>query len=110
MIRWQICMVSGAIAFSWMPASIGFGAEPHCMTRILADVPAEEAPEQVKAKSNGTFGPVTRIKVDKKTGRMFYCAATSYCYDSNAFEITTPCRVKLDKAGGFGDYFFYFTR
>ncbi len=83
---------------------------PHCMTRILADVPAEEAPEQIKSKSNGDFGPVTQIKVNRKTGRMLYCAENSYCYDSNAFEFTSPCRVKLDKEGGFGNYFTYFTR
>jgi len=85
-------------------------AAPHCMTRILADVPAEEAPEQVKSKSNGEFGPVTKIKVNKKTGKMIYCAEDTYCYNSNAFELTTPCRVKLDKVGDFGDYFVYFTR
>ncbi len=85
-------------------------AASHCMTRILADVPAEEAPEQVKSKSNGDFGPVTKIKVHKKTGKMLYCADGSYCYNSNAFEITTPCRLKLDKEGEFGDYFIYFTR
>ncbi len=83
---------------------------PHCMTRILADVPAEEAPEQIKSKSNGDFGPVTQIKVNRKTGRMLYCAENSYCYNSNAFEFTSPCRLKLDKEGGFGNYFTYFTR
>ncbi len=85
-------------------------AEAHCMTRILADVPAEEAPEQVKSKSNGDFGPVTQIKVNKKTGKMVYCAENSYCYNSNAFEFTTPCRLKLDKEGGSYSYFTYFTR
>ena len=85
-------------------------AAPHCMTRILADVPAEEAPEQVKSKSNGDFGPVTQVKVNRKTGRMVYCAENSYCYNSNAFEFTSPCRLKLDKEGGFGNYFTYFTR
>ncbi len=85
-------------------------AAPHCMTRILADVPAEEAPEQIKSKSNGDFGPVTQIKVNRKTGRMLYCAENSYCYNSNAFEFTSPCRLKLDKEGGFGNYFTYFTR
>ena len=85
-------------------------AAPHCMTRILADVPAEEAPEQIKSKSNGEFGPVTQVKVNRKTGRMLYCAENSYCYNSNAFEFTSPCRLKLDKEGGFGNYFTYFTR
>ena len=85
-------------------------AAPHCMTRILADVPAEEAPEQIKSKSNGDFGPVTQVKVNKTTGRMLYCAQNSYCYNSNAFEFTSPCRLKLDKEGGFGNFFTYFTR
>ncbi len=92
------------------PAS-GSVAAPNCMTRILADVPAEESPEQVKSKSNNEFGPVTKIKVNKTTGRMLYCAGTSYCYNSNAFEFTTPCRIKIDKEGAdFGNYFIYFTR
>ncbi len=80
------------------------------MGQALSDVPAEEAPEQVKSKTNGEFGPVTKIKVNKKSGKMSYCAEGSYCYNSNAFEMTTPCRVKLDKEGEFGDYFIYFTR
>ena len=80
------------------------------MTRILADVPAQEAPENVKSKSNGDFGPVTKIKINRKTGKMFYCANNSYCYDSNAFQFTSPCRIKLDKEGEYGDFFTYFTR
>ena len=102
--------LAGAAALLVIAAPARSLAAPHCMTRILADVPAEEAPEQVKSKSNGDFGPVTKIKVHKKTGKMLYCADGSYCYNSNAFEITTPCRIKLDKVGEFGDYFTYFTR
>jgi hypothetical protein len=82
----------------------------HCMTRILADVSALEAPEQVKSKSNGEFGPVTQIKVNRQSGRMFYCAKNSYCYDSNAFELTSPCRLKLDKSLHDPNFFVYFTR
>ncbi len=85
-------------------------AAPNCMARILADVPAEEAPEQMKSKNSGTFGPITQIKVNKTTGKMVYCTKTSYCYGSNAFELTTPCRLKLDKSVNYGDYFSYFTR
>ncbi len=87
-------------------------AEQHCMARALADVSAMEAPEEIRSKKNGSFGPVTQIKVNKKTGRMYYCSQNTYCYDSNAFELTTPCRVKLDKEYGFGfsSYFAYFTR
>ena len=84
-------------------------AEPHCMARIIADVPAEEAPEQVKSKSNADFGPVTRIKVDKKSGRMTYCAKNSYCYWSNAFEIVSPCRVKREESDD-PTFFLYFAR
>ena len=87
-------------------------AEPHCMARALADVPAMEAPEQVRSKSNGSFGPVSQIKVNKNTGRMYFCSANTYCYDSNAFELTTPCRIKLQKGfmSNFGVNFTYFTR
>ena len=82
-------------------------ADPNCIARILADVPALEASEQVKSKRNGTFGPITHIKVNKKYGKMYYCAEHSYCYDSNAFKIATPCRFKLDKSASGGDYFQY---
>ena len=85
-------------------------AAPHCMTRILADVGAEEAPEQVKSKSNGEFGPVTQIKVNKQTGRMSYCGKDTYCYWSNAFEFTTPCRIKRDETMSDQTFFSYSTR
>lgn len=92
-----------------LAAGSASAAEPHCMARIIADVPAEEAPEQVKSKSNADFGPVTRIKVDKKSGRMTYCAKNSYCYWSNAFEIVSPCRVKREDSDD-PTFFRYFTR
>jgi hypothetical protein len=87
-------------------------AEPHCMARTLADVPAMEAPEQVRSKSNGNFGPITQIKVNKNSGRMYFCGANTYCYDSNAFEFISPCRIKIQKgfASNFGVNFTYFTR
>lgn len=87
-------------------------ADDHCMARILADVPALEAPEQVKSKGSGTFGPLSEIKVDKRSGRMYYCAVNTYCYDSNAFQLTTPCRFKLDKSFGssFNAFFVYSAR
>ena len=109
MTRTGLLLVASALLCGTLPT---FAADaPHCMTRILADVPAEESPEQVKSKSNGEFGPVIKIKVNTKTGRMLYCAQNSYCYNSNAFEFTTPCRIKIDKEGAeFGPYFVYFTR
>ena len=85
-------------------------ADPNCTARVLADVPALEASEQVKSKRSGTFGPITHVKVAKKSGQMYYCAANTYCYGSNAFQITTPCRFKLDKASSGGDYFQYSAR
>ncbi len=85
-------------------------AEQNCMARVLADVPAEEAPEQVKSKQSGIFGPINQIKVDKQSGKMYYCSASSYCYGSNAFQLTTPCRFKLDKSFTFGNFFLYSAR
>lgn len=93
-----------------LAAGSAAAAEPHCMARVIADVPAEEAPEQVKSKSNASFGPVTRIKIDKKSGRMTYCAKNSYCYWSNAFEIVSPCRIKREEASNDPTFFLYFTR
>ena len=93
-----------------LTTNAALAAEPHCMARVIADVPAEEAPEQVKSKSNASFGPVTRIKVDKKSGRMTYCAKNSYCYWSNAFEFVTPCRIKREESTNDPTFFMYFTR
>ena len=84
--------------------------DAHCMARILSDVAAEEAPEQVKSKSNGEFGPIALIKVNKQTGKMLFCAANSYCYNSNAFELTTPCRIKRDLDTADATFFSFFTR
>ena len=82
----------------------------NCMARILMDVPAEEAPEQVKSKSNKEFGPITEIRVNKTSGKMTYCGAGTYCYNSNAFELVTPCRIKRDAGGAGENYFSFFTR
>jgi hypothetical protein len=98
-----------AAAFIVLAGSVQ-AKEPHCMARIIADVPAEEAPEQVKSKSNGEFGPVTLIKVNKTTGKMVFCAKDSYCYDSNAFELVTPCRLKRDTDMSDSKFFSFFTR
>ena len=84
--------------------------DANCMARALMDVPAEEASEQVRSKNNVEFGPITTIKVDKKTGKMVYCSASSYCYNSNAFELVTPCRIKRDLNAGESRYYSFFTR
>lgn len=84
--------------------------EAHCMARMIMDAPAAEAPEEVRSKSNGDFGPITQIKVNKKTGQMTYCAANSYCYVANAFELITPCRIKRDIVESTDTFFSYFTR
>lgn len=98
------------VAAALAPLPAGAAPAGHCMARILADVSAVEAPEQVKSKSNGVFGPVTQIKVNRDSGRMFYCAKNSYCYDSNAFELISACRIKLDKSLHDPNYFMFFTR
>ncbi len=84
--------------------------DAHCMARIIYDVGAEEAPEEIKSKSNGEFGPIAQIKVNRKTGKMLFCAANSYCYNSNAFELTTPCRLKRDTTMTDTNFFYFFTR
>ena len=104
------CIAMSAAVLMAAVSSIPAQAAPNCMARILADVPAEEAPEQVKSKNNGTFGPIAQIKVNKSSGTMVYCMKGADCYGSTAFEITTPCRLKLDKSVNSGDYFSYFTR
>lgn len=87
-----------------------YADEPHCTARILQDVPAEEAPEQMKSKTNKLFGPVAEIKVNKRTGKMTFCGKGTYCYNSNAFEFVTPCRIKRDPDMSDGNFFSFFTR
>ena len=87
-----------------------YANEPHCTARILTDVPAEEAPEQMKSKNNKLFGPIAQIKVNKHTGKMTFCGKDSYCYNSNAFEFVTPCRIKRDPDMSDGNFFSFFTR
>lgn len=99
-----------AVAAFVMLAGSVEAKEAHCMARIISDVPAEEAPEQVKSKSNGDFGPIDLIKVNKKTGKMTYCTKDSYCYVSNAFELITPCRIKRDTSVDDASFYMFFTR
>lgn len=108
-------MLGGRVLLAGLAVAAGFwtpaAAEPpsHCMARILADVPAEEAHEEIKSQG-GSFGPVTRIKVSRKTGRMVYCSGTSYCYWSNALQLVSPCRIKRDNDVHDENWFVYFTR
>ncbi|MGI3902268.1 MAG: hypothetical protein ACRYGP_29985 [Janthinobacterium lividum] len=105
-------LISGAAMCAALLIAPQARAAPNCLARALADVAAMEAPEEIRSKSNSSFGPVTQIKINKKTGRMYYCAQNTYCYDSNAFQLITPCRIKLDKGYGFNfsNHFTYFTR
>ena len=112
---WNVARLGRRVVLAGLAAAAGGGtpvrAEPlaHCMTRILTDVPAEEAREQVKSQG-GSFGPVTRIKVNRSSGRMVYCAGNSYCYWSNALQLITPCRIKRDNDVHDQTWFVYFTR
>ena len=101
--------VAIAIAATLLTALPSQAAE-HCMARMLSDAVALEAPEQVRSKSNGDFGPITEMKVNKQSGRMYFCAHDSYCYDSNAFELITPCRIKRDSDMGDSSAYSFFTR
>ncbi len=105
--RFGALLVQAVTLASPLPA---YAAGQHCMARVIGDVAAEEAPEEIKSKSSGEFGPVMKIKVSRKTGRMVYCGQNTYCYNSNAFELVTPCRVKLDKNASDQSAFIYFTR
>ena len=100
-------VLAAAFILSAVPA---MAKEPHCMARIISDVPAEEAPEQIKSKNNGDFGPITQMKVNRRTGKLTYCGHDTYCYSSNAFELISPCRIKRDESMTDGTFFSFFTR
>ena len=67
-------------------------AADRCMARVVQDVGADEEPASVIHKGGALFGPVTQVKINRKTGRASYCAHGDYCYGSGAMDIAAPCR------------------
>jgi len=63
-----------------------------CMTRVIEPTGAIQNPESVM-RAGETFGPITQARVDRKTGRLSYCAKGSYCYPSGNLEFMTSCRI-----------------
>ena len=64
----------------------------------------------MRSIKNGDFGPITQVKVNKASGKMVFCGKNTYCYNSNAFELITPCRLKRDSSMSDGTWFSFFTR
>ena len=67
-------------------------AADRCMARVVRDVGADEEPASVMHKGGALFGPVTQVKIIRKTGRASYCAHGDYCYGSGAMDIVASCR------------------
>ena len=85
-----------AIAFTVVMLASSATAAPRCDVRVVKNVGAEDDPQYVLTKGSHEFGPVTQMRVDKKTGRMAFCAHGSFCYNSTAFDFTSPCRFTVD--------------
>ena len=82
-------MAVALISLAAVPAS----AKPEkCLARVIKDVPAMEDATSILRKGSKDFRQITGVVVNKKTGKMFYCAHGSFCYDSAAIEIVSPCR------------------
>lgn len=77
-----------------------------CSVSVIRDVGAEEAPDSVMHRGERDFGPITQVRVNKKTGRMTYCAHGSFCYAASAFDFTSPCRLEPDSFDDPDDYYF----
>lgn len=68
-------------------------AAQRCMTRVTRATAAIENPEGV-IRAGSVFGPVTQLRMERKTGRISYCAHGSSCYPSTFLEFTTRCRIE----------------
>lgn len=82
-----------------------FGRE-RCSVRVIKNAGAEEAPESLMRKGQTDYGLITQVRVNKKTGRMTYCAHGSYCYAASALEITSPCTLLPDSFDDPDDFYF----
>ena len=51
-----------------------------------------EAPDSVLHRGK-LYGPITQMRVNKKTGRTVYCEHGGYCYSSGSMDIISPCRI-----------------
>lgn len=81
-----------AAAALLLAAGPGWTAD-RCMVRVTRDVGADEEPASVMHKNGRPFGPVTQVKIDRKSGRASYCAHGDYCYASGGLEFISPCRL-----------------
>ena len=81
-------------------------AREDCSVRVVKNVGAEEAPDSVLNRGATDYGPVTQVRVNKKTGRMTFCAHGSYCYASSAFAFTSPCRLSTSEYQDEDAFFF----
>ncbi|MGI3900529.1 MAG: hypothetical protein ACRYGP_28330 [Janthinobacterium lividum] len=81
-----------ALALATLMAATPAWAVDRCMARVLRDVGADEEPASVMHKGGHLFGPITQVKIGRKTGRASYCAHGDYCYGSGAMDMAAPCR------------------
>lgn len=81
-----------ALALAALVVASPAGAADRCMARVVRDVGSDEEPASVMHKGGALFGPVTQVKLNRKTGRASYCAHGDYCYGSGAMDVVTPCR------------------
>jgi uncharacterized protein len=57
-----------------------------CMARVRSDTPAVESPSAILKKGE-EWGPVTQVRVNKKSGEISYCAHGDYCYRASGIEL-----------------------
>ena len=76
-----------------------------CTANVLSDAPAIEDPTAV-LKRGAAWGPVTQVKVNKKTGAMAYCAHGDYCYPATGIEVSA-CSIDAKPDGTDDDEWIY---
>ncbi|MBS0521452.1 MAG: hypothetical protein JSR90_22330 [Proteobacteria bacterium] len=63
-----------------------------CMARVVRPTAAVEDPSSV-LRAGEVFGPITQVQVDRRNGKISYCAHGDYCYPSTNLEFMSPCRI-----------------
>lgn len=73
-----------------------------CDVRVTRPVAAVEDPDSIMQPGEA-YGPITQVRINRKTGAMIYCAHGSYCYPASALELRAPCRISGKPDPNFGD-------
>ncbi len=83
-----LVVLGSALLLSLSVAQVA--AAPNCLAKFRADTPAVDNPAGV-AHKGATYGPITQLRINPKTGAASYCAHGDSCYPAGGLTLTRPC-------------------